>query len=402
MLAKPIAPEDAAALLQAEGYVVEIREQFIMLHEIPYVASDKQVKRATLVCPYIESNGRVQPPTDHVISFTGEYPCFADGSAIRQIENEHSRIELFSGCVIQHRFSNKPEGVTAFTEHYSKLVHYAGLLSDQARAIDPDVTARLGYIRPRSESAPSPFRYADTASARSEIVATTARLAMSRIAIIGLGGTGSYILDQLAKTPVQEIHLFDGDVFSQHNAFRAPGAATEAEINASMLKTDYFLGKFSAMHLGIVSHPHFVDETSMVALQGFDFVFVCVDTGSARAVISGWLQSNGIAFIDVGMSIELVPETNVLVGTARSTLSTPEQRDHFGKYVPMMIDNEDALYRRNIQVADMNAMNAILAVIKWKQFCGFYADDFSAHHSTYSVSSQSLTRAVLGIESVAT
>ncbi|WP_318271316.1 ThiF family adenylyltransferase [Sphingobacterium cellulitidis] len=46
------------------------------------------------------------------------------------------------------------------------------------------------------------------------------KLERQKIAIIGLGGTGAYILDMVAKTPVKEIHLFDGDSFDQHNAFR--------------------------------------------------------------------------------------------------------------------------------------------------------------------------------------
>jgi tRNA A37 threonylcarbamoyladenosine dehydratase len=36
-----------------------------------------------------------------------------------------------------------------------------------------------------------------------------------------LSGTGSYILDLLAKVPIREIHLCDGDDFARHNAFRA-------------------------------------------------------------------------------------------------------------------------------------------------------------------------------------
>lgn len=43
-------------------------------------------------------------------------------------------------------------------------------------------------------------------------------------------------------------------------------------------------------------------------------------------------------------------------------------------------------------IADINALNATLAVIKWKQFCGFYQDVVKAHHTTYSINSHSLTR----------
>jgi len=50
----------------------------------------------------------------------------------------------------------------------------------------------------------------------------TRRLELEKVAIIGLGGTGSYILDLVAKTPVKEIHLFDADALLNHNAFRHP------------------------------------------------------------------------------------------------------------------------------------------------------------------------------------
>jgi hypothetical protein len=53
-------------------------------------------------------------------------------------------------------------------------------------------------------------------------------------------------------------------------------------------------------------------------------------------------------------------------------------------------ENND--YERNIQVADLNALNAILAVMKWKKLCGFYHDFVQEHDSTYTVNSHLLTR----------
>lgn len=64
------------------------------------------------------------------------------------------------------------------------------------------------------------FQYIDTNSSRANIEMINMKLERQKIAIIGLGGTGAYILDMVAKTPVKEIHLFDGDSFDQHNAFR--------------------------------------------------------------------------------------------------------------------------------------------------------------------------------------
>jgi hypothetical protein len=45
----------------------------------------------------------------------------------------------------------------------------------------------------------------------------------------------------------------------------------------------------------------------------------------------------------------------------------------------------------------MNALNAALAVIRWKQHCGFYSDQELAHNQTFTVALQSLARSEFGI-----
>ena len=42
------------------------------------------------------------------------------------------------------------------------------------------------------------------------------------------------------------------------------------------------------------------------------------------------------------------------------------------------------MYASNIQVADLNAFNALMAVIKWKKLRGFYRDLEQELHSTYT------------------
>jgi hypothetical protein len=39
----------------------------------------------------------------------------------------------------------------------------------------------------------------------------------------------------------------------------------------------------------------------------------------------------------------------------------------------------------NIQVADLNALNATMAVIRWKKLFGFYADLEQEHFAAYTV-----------------
>lgn len=393
MSVRPIAPSPALARLIDEGFEVEVRSSHLLLHAVPYVTSERVVQQGTLVCTYIESGGILQPPDNHQVWWTGEYPCLASGAKLTALENEHNRQELFAGCTILHRFSNKPSGLSNFPDHYQKMVHYVTLLSDQARALDPAADARTGRVVLTTPEE-SVHRYADTASARAEILGLAPRL-RQKVAIVGLGGTGSYVLDQVAKTHAAEIHLFDGDRFKQHNAFRAPGAATFEELTARLSKVEYFRARYDHMHRYIHGHEYFIGATNVGELDAFDFIFVCVDQGGARRLICDHLIAKGIPFVDVGMSVELVPESKSLIGTCRTTLVTPKAREHVSQFIPFDEGDGDPLYRSNIQVADLNALNAQLAVLKWKQYSGFWHDDFGSHHDTYSVSSQSLTRDVL-------
>jgi hypothetical protein len=48
-------------------------------------------------------------------------------------------------------------------------------------------------------------------------------------------------------------------------------------------------------------------------------------------------------------------------------------------------------YERNIQVADLNAFNAAMAVMKWKKLLGFYADLEGEHHTAFSIDGNLMT-----------
>jgi len=42
-------------------------------------------------------------------------------------------------------------------------------------------------------------------------------------------------------------------------------------------------------------------------------------------------------------------------------------------------------YNTNIQIAELNALNAAFAVIKWKKLRGVYLDLEGEHHSTFTI-----------------
>lgn len=120
-------------------------------------------------------------------------------------------------------------------------------------------------------------------------------------------------------------------------------------------------------------------------LDHLDFVFLCIDGTEGKRDLVARIEDRGLAFIDVGMGLT-VGERG-LSGVLRTTTSTPAMRDHVWDRNRIPFDSagaEDA-YSTNVQVADLNALAASLAVIRWKRLCGFYDDQEGEHFSTYTV-----------------
>jgi len=217
------------------------------------------------------------------------------------------------------------------------------------------------------------FKYPDTNSSRAGITDLNSKFEGQKVAIIGLGGTGSYILDLISKTNIKEIHLYDGDDFQVHNAFRAPGAAsTDAfGIANNVMKVEYFSKIYSQMRNGIVQHPIYVTKNNLQEFSEYDFVFISVDKNMVRDFITKGLLGLKIPFIDVGMGVQR--NENELLGTVRITVGTSENNQHLKHRIGAdeMIENE---YASNIQIVELNCLNATLAVIRWKKMFGFYQD----------------------------
>jgi ThiF family len=375
--------------LRDEGYDVEVSSGHLLVRNVPYVNSRREIKRGTLVSELTLAGDKTTAPGSHVAYFVGEHPCNRDGSEIDKIRHQSLRQQLGQSLFVDHSFSSKPLS-GRYADYYEKMMTYVAIISSPAQSLDPGVTARIYSVTEPGEEE-SVFNYVDTASSRAGISAVSRKLELERIAIIGLGGTGSYVLDLVAKTPVREIYLFDGDKFLQHNAFRSPGAPSVDELRAVSPKVTYFAERYSKMHKGIVPHAGYLDASNVDQLGGMDFAFLCLDRGEAKRLIVKKLEEFGIPFVDVGMGINLV--NDALIGVLRVTASTAGKREHVrGKRrIPFSDGDANNEYSRNIQIADLNALNAALAVIKWKKIFGFYLDLEKEHHSTYTVDGNVMT-----------
>ncbi|MFP2959185.1 ThiF family adenylyltransferase [Myxococcus sp. 1LA] len=379
MSPRPFSHSPDLKRLREEGYFMQIRGGFLVMREVPYVDAQRQVRTGALISSLTLAGDVTCPPETHVVFFDGSFPCQADGTPIIGIRHVDGEQNLGSGVTAMHSFSSKPG--KGYSDYYEKMTTYANIVSGPAKVLKPDVSPRVFRVPEDEED--SVFNYTETASDRVGIGALTERLAAERVAIIGLGGTGSYVLDLVAKTPVREIRIFDDDEFLQHNAFRSPGAASIEELREAQKKVDYLKAVYSRMHHGITSHAVRLEAGNVGLLVGVTFAFVCIDSGRAKRVVVEKLEALGVAFVDVGMGLELVDGS--LGGILRVTASTPQKRDHIHEgRISFAGGGADDLYSSNIQVADLNALNAALAVVKWKKIRGFYRDFEREHHSTYT------------------
>lgn len=359
--------------LQNEGYELEMIGGYLVIHHIPYVANVNGIPTAkddgTLIAKLNLSGNMLNCPVDHTAYFIGLRPCNIDGSPINGVVNNSRTFNLGNGLIANHYLSNKPSKGKE-TSYYEKIIRYESIISRPAEHMNKDLTART-YKPIQPDANTSPFKYVDTMSSRYDIQAINDKLKNERIAIIGLGGTGSYVLDFVAKTPVKEIHLFDGDVFSTHNAFRAPGASSFEDLCLRQQKADYFARKYENMRDGIVSHAEYLTEDNIDQLLKYDFVFVCVDNGKARRLVVEFLGYNGKSFVDTGMG--LIVDNSAILGTVRTTYCNPYNFEKAKENLPFENPLADAVYKTNVQISELNALDAAFAVIKWKQTMGFYA-----------------------------
>ena len=381
-----IALNDDLHRLHEEGFEIEIHGAFLVIRSVPYLNGLREVRRGTLVAPLHVNIDKTFAPTNHVVMFSGDYPCDIDGRELEQLRHSANVSEPVPGITTRFSFSNKPPG--GYIDHYQLVTTYVANIEGPAQFIDHDARARTWNVVENSDP-DSVFFYPDTASSRAGITHIARKLENERVAIVGLGGTGSYILDLIAKTLAKEIHLFDGDLFGSHNAFRAPGAPSISELRQRPYKVDHFAAVYSRMRRGVVPHPYFMDAPRIAELDTMTFAFLCMDAGEAKRSTVEGLERNGTPFIDVGMGLTL-SETDSLAGILRVVTSTPQMRDHVRTKQRIDFNGGGNNLYNNIQIADLNSLNATLAVLKWKKLRGVYHDGRSEHYSAFVINTNSL------------
>lgn len=372
---------DIKQLLE-KGYAVSIDSEYLVVRDVYYLDENKNLQVGALISKieYVD-NKRIKLH-DHQVFFCGSHPCELNGTPIRNMGGGPATLTLASNdLVIQRNFSHKP--ANGYIDFFEKVETYVNIICGPAIYLY-GIKAHPWTFRTVDSVEASVFKFRDTLTSRAEIGDLSSKFKDEVVVIIGLGGTGSYVLDFLVKTPVKEIRGFDFDSFHVHNAFRSPGKVLEDELGKR--KSEVYQKRYEDFRHGVNLNSKKILSDSTEELQGVSFAFICVDKGPARADIIDILIKLNIPFIDVGMGLDRKDGT--ISGMLRTVYFSKENAQHtLKKNITPLTDPTDDIYRNNIQISELNALNACLAVIKYKQLKGFYTDENSFFHTLFNLES---------------
>jgi hypothetical protein len=364
--------EDIKRLVEA-GYAITEDSGYLVVRDIRYLGADGALHEGAIVTKLVDVDGRKVRQDDHQIFFAGSHPHNLDGTQILGLGGGETTLALGHSpdVTVQRSFSTKPD-CGHFADFFDKIEWYATVISGPAVEKWGHDAAPLTFRLVEEVRSQSVFKFRDTLTSRAEIVDLSAKFADDVVAIIGLGGTGSYVLDFLVKTPVREIRGFDPDDFHIHTAYRSPGGLKRSEPGAK--KAHVYQARYESFRHGLATESRYIDVSSSEQLEGVTFAFVCVDKGTSRAGIFDLLIRSGIPFIDVGMGLNR--RRGPINGLLRATYYSVHDAERLRAMdLAELADHPDDEYRVHIQIGELNALNAALAVMKFKQVRGFYVED---------------------------
>jgi molybdopterin-synthase adenylyltransferase len=128
-------------------------------------------------------------------------------------------------------------------------------------------------------------------------------LKRAKVGIIGLGGGGSHVVQQLAHVGVGNYVLVDPDIIDETNLNRLVGGTLE-DVKRRTLKVDIAERVIRAVvaDANISAHPTQWQEVSK-ELQTCDVLIGCLDVVAAKDQLDKFCQRFLIPYIDIGMDV---------------------------------------------------------------------------------------------------
>jgi molybdopterin/thiamine biosynthesis adenylyltransferase len=146
-------------------------------------------------------------------------------------------------------------------------------------------------------------------------------LRRSRVGIVGLGGGGSHIAQQLGHLGVGEFVLIDPDIVEDTNLNRLVGATQQDvadRVNKVSVAARVIVGVNPGAQISAQTNQWQMCET---ALRSCDVIFGCVDSIGEREQLERAARRYLIPYLDLGMDVHWIEDRFVVGGQVALSMS---------------------------------------------------------------------------------
>jgi hypothetical protein len=301
-----VLPDDgceAVAILLC-GRARSTRRQKLLVHRIvpvPYT-----------LCS-IRSPDRVTWPTDFLVPYLHE--AGRKGWSVVKIHG-HRGYDRFS---VVDDTADRALFPTLYAWMESGVPHGSAILMDDGRLFGRVVTEDGGFapfsqinvvgddlefFRVKPEASPVPAfgeRIAQTFGK-----GTFEQLRRLRVGVVGASGTGSPVIEELARNGVGELVLVDPDVVEHKNLNRIWNSTAD-DAHAQRPKVEVAARAIAAMGLNTHVETYattLFDTAAVRAIASCDAVFGCMDTVDGRFLLNKLAAFYTVPYIDLGVKLE--------------------------------------------------------------------------------------------------
>ncbi|WP_024668421.1 MULTISPECIES: tRNA cyclic N6-threonylcarbamoyladenosine(37) synthase TcdA [Pseudomonas syringae group] len=151
-----------------------------------------------------------------------------------------------------------------------------------------------------------------------------ARLRAAHVAIVGIGGVGSWAAEAMARSGVGEISLFDMDDVCVSNSNRQLHAL---DTTVGRPKVEVMAERIRAINPDCVVHAvsDFVTRDTMAECitPDMDFVIDCIDSVNAKAALISWCKRRKIQMVTTGGAGGQIDPTLIQIADLNRTFNDP-------------------------------------------------------------------------------
>lgn len=147
-----------------------------------------------------------------------------------------------------------------------------------------------------------------------------------KVGVVGVGGTGSHVVQQLAQLGVSKFVLVDANLIEESNRSRVVGSrpadSTMSRPKVIVMKQ---LVKGINRESQVICIEKMIDSTEAIAaLRNADVVFCCTDNLASRGILNAFAYQYLVPVVDMGVEVQPDEEGTIRRVSGRVTVLLPD------------------------------------------------------------------------------